>query len=154
MRAAILYQYLRPCALNWREGSSGPFENEDNLGQTSLDTFVCDLERSGKAGSYAHESKSAWEVGISILLPYSQPQLLGPEKGNPINVLMRECGLPQRQAGLRIPLHTHLPTHPPKFLSGFSSPRPFSRSRNQDHVEAGAGVATMERKDLFLLVGL
>lgn len=89
-------------------------------------------------------------MGISILLPYSQPQLLGPEKGNPSNVLTREYDLPQRQAGLGIPLRTP----PPKLLSGFSSPRPFSRSRNQDHVEAGARVATLERKDLFLLVGL
>lgn len=43
MRTGILYHYLRPRALNRRKGSLGPFENEGNLSETSLDTCVCDL---------------------------------------------------------------------------------------------------------------
>lgn len=42
VRTAILYHYLRPCALSWRDGSPGPSARDD--GQPSLNIFVCDLK--------------------------------------------------------------------------------------------------------------
>lgn len=47
----------------------------------------------------------------------------------------------------------HPPALPAAPLWFLTSDTPF-KSGNKGRVEAGAGVATLERKDLFLLVGL
>lgn len=147
--------YLRPRALSWREGYSGSFEHKDR--QASLDTFVCGLEKSGKAGSYVHESKCARELDLtntSTLLPCPQLQPLGQEEGDPGNVPPREGDLPQSKTG-----RPGNPSPPPAFFPRASClpqlllaahlPCSFQGAGTQDLVDAGAGVATLKWASFF-----
>lgn len=70
--------------------------------QAGLNTSVCDLKVSGKAGSYVYESSSAWEVGLSTSC--SQLQLLEQEEETPAMCHQeRKVYLRVKQAGLGNP---------------------------------------------------